>query len=76
MTTSDRFNFDPPKAQNLISLKTAGALVDVDPKTIMNWIKDGDLQGFRVKDRFWRVDREEVLALAKPVVLPPAGGAA
>lgn len=76
MTTSDSHFVDPPKAQNLISLKAAGMLVDVDPKTIMNWIKDGALQGFRVKDRLWRVDRQEVLALARPVTPQPSDGAA
>ncbi|MGW4244050.1 helix-turn-helix domain-containing protein [Nocardia sp. NPDC004722] len=67
MTSTDHLYFDPPRAQNLISLKTAAALVEVDPRTIKNWIKSGDLQGFRVRGRMWRIDREELLALARPV---------
>ncbi|MFJ9365427.1 helix-turn-helix domain-containing protein [Nocardia sp. NPDC101769] len=76
MVTTDRPSFDPPRAQNLISLKTAAALVEVDPRTIKNWIKSGDLQGFRVKGRMWRIDREELLGLARPVAPKPTGGAA
>ncbi|WP_162958740.1 helix-turn-helix domain-containing protein [Nocardia yunnanensis] len=76
MVTTDRSSFDPPRAQNLISLKTAAALVDLDPRTVLNWIKSGDLQGFRVKGRMWRVDREELLALARPVAPQLKGGAA
>ncbi|MBF6229491.1 helix-turn-helix domain-containing protein [Nocardia abscessus] len=56
------------EARNLISLKTAAALVDVDTKTIRNWIAAGDLNGFRVNGRLLRVERDELLALIRPAV--------
>ncbi|MFE3222906.1 helix-turn-helix domain-containing protein [Nocardia sp. NPDC059228] len=76
MDTTDRPPFDPRRARNLISLKTAAELVEVDSKTIRNWIKAGVLQGFRVNDRLWRVNRDEVLALARPVLPDSPEGAA
>ncbi|MFE3057113.1 helix-turn-helix domain-containing protein [Nocardia sp. NPDC059239] len=76
MTTTDRPSFDPRRVRNLISLKTAAELVEVDSKTIKNWIKAGVLQGFRVNDRLWRVNRDEVLALARPVLPESADGVA
>ncbi|MFC9995833.1 helix-turn-helix domain-containing protein [Nocardia sp. NPDC127526] len=76
MASTDSLYFDPPRARNLISLKTAAALIEVDPRTIKNWIKSGDLQGFRMKGRMWRVDHEELLALARPVVPEHSDGAA
>lgn len=76
METSDRSAPDPRRARNLISLKTAAALVEVDAKTIKNWIKAGDLQGFRINGRMWRVNRDELLALARPILADHSGGAA
>ncbi|MFI6364171.1 helix-turn-helix domain-containing protein [Nocardia sp. NPDC050630] len=64
------------EARNLISLKTAAALVDVDTKTIRNWIAAGDLSGFRVNGRLLRVERDELLALIQPTVMIMDGGAA
>ena len=61
--------------RGLISLRTAAALVDVDPKTIRNWISAGHLQGFRVNSRLLRVDRGELLALVQPVATTPDGAA-
>ncbi|WP_433759900.1 helix-turn-helix domain-containing protein [Nocardia sp. CA-135398] len=62
--------------RKLISLKTAAALVDVDPKTIRNWIAAGQLQGFRVNARMLRVNRDELLALVQPVAVALPDGAA
>ncbi|MFE9323554.1 helix-turn-helix domain-containing protein [Nocardia sp. NPDC052278] len=64
------------EARNLISLKTAAALVDVDTKTIRNWIAAGDLSGFRVNGRLLRVERDELLALIQPTTMFVDGGAA
>lgn len=60
----------------LISLKSAAALVDVDPKTIRNWIDDGKLQGFKLNGQFWRVYRREVLSLARPIGVVTSDGVA
>ncbi|UAK32514.1 helix-turn-helix domain-containing protein [Nocardia asteroides] len=64
------------EARNLISLKTAAALVDVDTKTIRNWIAAGDLNGFRVNGRLLRVERDEVLGLIRPAATVVHGGVA
>ncbi|MGY1946175.1 helix-turn-helix domain-containing protein [Nocardia asiatica] len=53
--------------EDLITVRTAASLVDVDAKTIKNWIKAGDLQGWLVNGRRWRVRRTAVLALVRPV---------
>ncbi|WP_410875182.1 helix-turn-helix domain-containing protein [Nocardia sp. A7] len=57
-----------------ISLKKAAELVDVGPKTIRNWIAAGQIQGYKL-GQMWRVDRGEVLQLAKPVAPSHQGGA-
>ncbi|WP_406272495.1 helix-turn-helix domain-containing protein [Nocardia sp. NBC_00881] len=68
---------ETPEARNLISLKTAAALIDVDTKTIRNWIAAGDLNGYRINGRLLRVERDELLALVRPAVLATySGGAA
>ncbi|WP_068060366.1 helix-turn-helix domain-containing protein [Nocardia xishanensis] len=54
-------------ARRLISLKTAAALVDVDAKTIRNWIAAGHLRGFRINGHLLRVNHAELLALVQPV---------
>ncbi|WP_280242516.1 MULTISPECIES: helix-turn-helix domain-containing protein [Nocardia] len=64
------------EARNLISLRTAAALVDVDTKTIRNWIAAGDLNGFRVNGRLLRVERDELLALIRPAATVINGGVA
>ncbi|MBF6134992.1 helix-turn-helix domain-containing protein [Nocardia otitidiscaviarum] len=64
------------EARDLISLKTAAALVDVDTKTIRNWIAAGDLNGFRVNGRLLRVERDELLALIRPAATVINGGVA
>lgn len=62
--------------RNLISLKKAAALVDVDRKTIRHWIAAGHLQGYKLNGHMWRVSSREVLALARPVASLESGGAA
>lgn len=57
-------------ARRLISLKTAASLVDVDAKTIRNWIAAGQLRGFRLNGHLLRVNHAELLALVKPVSMP------
>ncbi|PXX66941.1 excisionase family DNA binding protein [Nocardia tenerifensis] len=64
------------EARKLISLKAAAAMVDVDTRTIRNWIAAGDLAGFRVNGHLLRVERGEVLALIQPTDVVESGGAA
>lgn len=65
MSTSIHSTGSGPRG--LISLKTAAVLVDVDPKTIRNWIAAGQLKGYRLNARMLRVEQSELMALAKPV---------
>lgn len=61
------------ESRNLISLKTAAALIDVDSKTIRNWIASGDIAGYRINGRLLRVERSELLALVRPAELTTGG---
>ncbi|WP_068058172.1 helix-turn-helix domain-containing protein [Nocardia xishanensis] len=63
------------EARNLISLKTAAALVDVDAKTIRNWIAAGDIAAYRVNGRLLRVERDELLSLIQPASVFEGGAA-
>ncbi|MFD0362743.1 helix-turn-helix domain-containing protein [Nocardia sp. GCM10030253] len=74
MTISTQQPVEAPK--DLINLRTAAALVAVDVKTIKNWIKAGDLQGFLVNGRMWRVQRDELLGLVRPAALSDSEGVA
>ncbi|MFC8046533.1 MULTISPECIES: helix-turn-helix domain-containing protein [Nocardia] len=56
-------------SRRLISLKTAASLVDVDAKTIRNWISAGHLRGFRINGHLLRVNHAELLALVQPVLV-------
>ncbi|OXR40253.1 hypothetical protein B7C42_07678 [Nocardia cerradoensis] len=53
--------------EDLIPASTAASLVQVDPKTIKNWIKAGELRGWLVNGHHYRVRRSEVLGLVRPV---------
>ncbi|GAM50994.1 helix-turn-helix domain-containing protein [Nocardia seriolae] len=57
-------------------LKDAAALVQVDIKTIYRWIDSGYLTAYRVGPRLLRVERSELLAVAKPIEANFPGGAA
>ncbi|MFF2082850.1 helix-turn-helix domain-containing protein [Nocardia sp. NPDC058176] len=61
------------ESRDLISLKTAAALIDVDSKTIRNWIAAGDIAGYRINGRLLRVERAQLLALVRPAELTPGG---
>lgn len=53
----------------LIGLRDAGVLAGgVHPTTVRRWIKAGLLQAFQVGPRLIKVDREQVLALKRPLV--------
>ncbi|MEU4811875.1 helix-turn-helix domain-containing protein [Nocardia fluminea] len=54
-------------------MKTAAALIDVDSKTIRNWIASGDIAGYRINGRLLRVERAELLALVRPAQLATGG---
>ncbi|MEV0551167.1 DNA-binding protein [Nocardia salmonicida] len=53
----------------LIGLRDAGVLAGgVHPTTVRRWVKSGLLQAFLVGPRLIKVDREEVLALKRPLI--------
>ncbi|WP_405140406.1 excisionase family DNA-binding protein [Nocardia sp. NBC_01388] len=56
--------------EDLIPASAAASLVHVDAKTIKNWIKAGELRGWLVNGRHYRVRRSEVLSLVQPVLMP------
>ncbi|MFE3028717.1 DNA-binding protein [Nocardia tengchongensis] len=59
----------------LISLRDAADLAGgVHPRTIRRWVDSGLLEGFQVGPRLIKVDRDQVLALVRP--LSQTGGAA
>lgn len=60
----------------LMSLRDAAALAQVDTKTIRRWIDGGHLRGYRMGPRLLRVERSELLAVAKPISVDLRGGAA
>ncbi|WP_194819307.1 helix-turn-helix domain-containing protein [Nocardia sp. XZ_19_385] len=63
--------------EDLISVKTAATLLGVDSNTIKNWIKAGQLQGWLLNGRMWRVERDAVIALVRPAAPGvPSGGEA
>ncbi|MEV6562926.1 helix-turn-helix domain-containing protein [Nocardia sp. NPDC051756] len=53
--------------EDLIPTGVAASLVHVDAKTITNWIKTGELRGWLVNGRRYRVRRSEVLSLVQPI---------
>ncbi|QIS02330.1 excisionase family DNA-binding protein [Nocardia brasiliensis] len=63
-----------PVPEDLITVRTAASLVDVDAKTIKNWIKAGDLEGWLVNGSRWRVRRAAVLALVQLASVSGVGG--
>ncbi|MGW4247973.1 helix-turn-helix domain-containing protein [Nocardia sp. NPDC004722] len=76
MINSNRPSILPSRVGNLISVKVAAELVGMSPQTIRNLIKDGDLEGFRIKKGPWRVDPDELLDLVQPARPASSGGAA
>jgi excisionase family DNA binding protein len=49
------------------TIKQAAAFHGVDQKTIRRWIAEGRLKAHRVGPRLIRVDRDSLLALARPI---------
>lgn len=55
-------------ARTLISFRDAAVLAGgVHPRTIRRWVEGGLLEGFRVGPRLIKVEREQVLALVRPL---------
>ncbi|WP_156910304.1 hypothetical protein [Nocardia mangyaensis] len=53
---------------DLIGLRDAGLLAGgVHPTTVRRWTKSGLLQAFQVGPRLIKVDRNQVLALTRPL---------
>ncbi|MFD7841363.1 helix-turn-helix domain-containing protein [Nocardia sp. NPDC059764] len=63
-----------PQIGQLISLRDAAALARVDIKTIRRWIDNGHLHAYRMGSRLVRVERNELLTIAKPIPAKRAGG--
>ncbi|SNY89162.1 hypothetical protein SAMN04244553_6165 [Nocardia amikacinitolerans] len=60
--------------KTLISLRDAAELAGgVHPRTVRRWVDGGLLEGFQVGPRLIKVDRDQVLALVRPL---HQGGAA
>lgn len=57
----------------LIPLSEGGELVRVSPKTLRRWISQGKLRGYRLASNQIRIDRAELLDLARPLpaAIPP-----
>ncbi|WP_036528137.1 helix-turn-helix domain-containing protein [Nocardia sp. CNY236] len=54
--------------KTLISLRDAAELAGgVHPRTVRRWVEDGLLDGFQVGPRLIKVDRDQVLALVRPL---------
>ncbi|BDT97299.1 helix-turn-helix domain-containing protein [Nocardia sputorum] len=54
--------------KTLISLRDAAQLAGgVHPRTVRRWVDGGLLQGFQVGPRLIKVDRDQVLALVRPL---------
>ncbi|MGW5751291.1 helix-turn-helix domain-containing protein [Nocardia rhamnosiphila] len=73
MSHQDYGTVNGSDSRRLISLKTAATLVDVDAKTIRNWIAAGHLRGFRINGHLLRVNHAELLALVEPVAVEVSG---
>ncbi|WP_083911100.1 helix-turn-helix transcriptional regulator [Nocardia takedensis] len=52
---------------NLIRLKEAGELVGMHPTTIRRWINRGLLQAVKIGPRVIKVERDDVLAVLRPL---------
>ncbi|PPJ27221.1 helix-turn-helix domain-containing protein [Nocardia nova] len=54
--------------KTLISLRDAADLAGgVHPRTVRRWVEGGLLEGFQVGPRLIKVDRDQVLALVRPL---------
>ncbi|MEU7632017.1 DNA-binding protein [Nocardia sp. NPDC049220] len=52
----------------LISLRDAAELAGgVHPRTVRRWVGDGLLEGFQIGPKLIKVDRDQVLALVRPL---------
>lgn len=49
------------------SIQQAATYLGVDPKTVRRYIAQGRIKAARVGPRLIRIDRESLLALAKPI---------
>jgi excisionase family DNA binding protein len=49
------------------TIQQAAAWLGVDPKTVRRYIAQGRLKAVRIGPRLIRVERESLLALAKPI---------
>ncbi|MFI7191552.1 helix-turn-helix domain-containing protein [Nocardia nova] len=63
-----RRNSSSNAGKTLISLRDAADLAGgVHPRTVRRWVEGGLLEGFQVGPRLIKVDRDQVLALVRPL---------
>ncbi|WP_227984547.1 helix-turn-helix domain-containing protein [Nocardia spumae] len=63
-----RRNGSSNAGKTLISLRDAADLAGgVHPRTVRRWVEGGLLEGFQVGPRLIKVDRDQVLALVRPL---------
>jgi excisionase family DNA binding protein len=53
-----------------LTVSAAAAHLNVTPRTVRRWIKQGRLRAYRVGPRCIRIDRDDLAALAHPIGEP------
>lgn len=51
-----------------LSLVTAAEILDVNERTVRNWIREGRIQSYRMGPRQIRIKRADLDALLKPIL--------
>ncbi|WP_425298086.1 helix-turn-helix domain-containing protein [Nocardia brasiliensis] len=54
-------------ARNLVSVPRAAEMIGISTKTLRRWIDADKVPAYRVGEHSIRVDRDEVLALVRPL---------
>lgn len=57
----------PNPEPEYLRLSSAAALLDVNERTVANWIKDGRIQAYRMGPRQIRIRRDDLEALLAPL---------
>ena len=74
MTSSGTRRSAEAREVPLIRLSEAATLVDVHVKTLRRWISQGKLTGYRLASNQIRIDRRELLNLARPMAAADFSG--
>lgn len=52
-------------ADQLLKVRTVAEMFDVEPATVREWLKNGDLQGVKIgKGHYWRIPKSAAIELA------------